>query len=170
MRLAASRSLAPLAALALASACQGDVAELRADPGEKHAFHIAAPYVTVRTNIEKVVVHCYEAEYDGPPLRVLVSRLRVKTTETMPGTAANITYWQEGMTTRPLFSVDVTAAEDGTDVTFYQRGSYAIFTDYAPIVRGWAMGTGKCGGPTPRKPAQPPEITPLPADTAITQL
>jgi hypothetical protein len=116
------------------------------------------------------VVHCYEAEYDGPPVQALVSRLRVKTTETTPGSAANVTYWQEGMTTRPLFSVDVAAAKDGTDVTFFQRGSYAIFTDYAPIVRGWAMGTGKCGGPTPRKPAQPPEITPLPANTAITPL
>ena len=160
------RALPPLFALVTASACQSDLTDLRADPREKYAFHIAAPYPTVRANIENTLRHCHK-----DPIQAPLNRFEVEATETAPGHGANIAYWHRGMSNEPLLAVDVVEKGDGADVTFY-RGTYAIWTttDYKGVVRGWAMGAEKCGGPFAAKPAAPPDITPLPDDTVITPL
>ena len=157
------RVLLLVAAAGLAAGCQSTIPELRQDAREKIAFHIAAPYSVVRPNIENTIKHCHENASTGA-----LNRFAVRSEQTASD-ATTITYWQEGLNNRPLYVVDVRSAVAGTDVTFY-HGPYAIFSDYNPIVRGWAMGTGKCDGTFPAKPAVPPAVTPLPANTIMEPL
>ena len=147
----------------LPSGCETTLSELREDPGERIAFHIAAPYSIVRPNIENTIRHCHKDSSTGP-----MNRFIVRSEETANG-GATVTLWQEGYRTRPLYAVDMKETGTGTDVTFYQ-GPYNIFADYKPTVRGWALGSGKCDGAFPPKPAVPPMVKPLPADTAITPI
>jgi hypothetical protein len=157
------RKLLLISTACILAGCETTLSELRDDPREKIAFHIAAPYAVVRPNIENTIRHCHKNSSTGPMNQFIVRA------EEAPSGVATVTLWQEGYRTRPLYAVDLKESDAGTDVTFY-HGPYDIFADYAPIVRGWVMGTGKCDGMFPEEPAVPPSVTPLPPETVITPL
>ena len=156
------RAAALAAMILFLGACQRTLEELREEPGERIAFHIAAPFQTIYQNFDRTLRHCYGGGY-GATYTV------VQSSETVPGRVANITHWQKGIVERPLFTVDLLKTGEGTDVIYYKRGNYGVFTEFEPVVRGWATGSGECSGLTFVGPLEPPEITRLP-ETSITPI
>ena len=157
------RCLLAIVCAVAATACQSSLPELRQDPRAKHAFHIAAPYEVIRRNVENTIRFCHPGYSTG----ALNSFDMV--VEPIPGNGTNVTYWQRGINNRPMFSVDMAERGDGTDVTFYHGSGYAVFSDFGPRVREWALGSGKCGGGGSYS-NRPSGLTALPPETAITPL
>jgi hypothetical protein len=157
------RAVAALATAIALTACTSTLEELREESGETIAFHIVAPYATIYRNFSNTMKHCFGGGY-GATYTV------VQSSETVPGRVANITHWQKGIVERPLITVDLLQTQDGTDVIFHRRSGAGIFTDYPPLVRGWALGSGECPGITLMGTLEPPEVTRLPAETKITPL
>lgn len=153
---------APVMAIVL-TACASTLEQLREEPAESVAFHIDAPYATVYRNFDKTLKHCFGGGYGA-------SYTVVQSSETVPGRVANITHWQKGIVERPLFTVDLLQADPGTDVIFLRRSGVAVFIDFPPLVRGWAMGSGECPAIRMTSTLEPPEVTRLPPDTAITPM
>ncbi|MGB8274899.1 MAG: hypothetical protein WCF16_06455 [Alphaproteobacteria bacterium] len=131
--------IASISCLALA-ACDTTTAEMRADAREKDTVHVALPYLVAYHNFIRRAGEC---NHQGTP----VSYFYVEWTEKISGKSGLVEVIQNGLLRAVMISADIVAVSDGTDISYYVNHRFAVFRDFHPIIREWAMGTGTdCGG------------------------
>jgi hypothetical protein len=123
----------------LCSACSTTVEELRADPGEKGTFQVNLPYIVVFHNFALAARQCsggMQSSYNYSVVK-----------ENLSGNAARIDFVnQSALGRHVMISSDIVANNDHTDITFYKKSHFAVFTNIRSWLEDWANGHSKCDG------------------------
>jgi hypothetical protein len=119
--------------------CASTLQDLKASPRETGTFKVSQPYPLVLSTVENAMMRCFRGGTN-------VSHFHAAATETRKGEAAVVEMIQDGLSRRVLMAVDLRAATDGTQVSYFVHRGFNVFVTYRSIVMGWAEGTGTlCG-------------------------
>jgi hypothetical protein len=141
-----SMSLAPrnIAALWLSltlTACSVTPAEVRESPRDSGVIPIELPYRQVKANLERNAQRCYEGG-------TVAWHNTTEAREVKPGELTTINIYLKGMLgeSRAGVSIDLTNTGAGSEVRYFVRAGFMIFTKWRSVIEGWATGKStECG-------------------------